>query len=329
MPDYAPLTEIRLFYNNRNITADVANALLSFTYADKVKGESDELQVVLEDVQGLWSDLWYPEKGATLTAEISHNGNILRCGSFSIDEIELSGPPDTVNIRSLAAFTTKKTRTRHSTAHENKTLVEIARTVASKHGYKVAGNIPDIRINRITQHRETDLHFLNTLATQYGLVFSIRDKVLTFTSIYDIEGRHEVILIDKTQVASFSIKDKTSDTYKSVHLSYHNPVTDELVSHTQAATQEDIKEDSLELRITAENRQQAELKTMAAIHNSNTRATEGTIKLPGNLLLVSGNNFRLTGFGSINGLYHILESTHSIDPNGGYTTDVQVKRIGR
>ncbi len=328
MAEKAPKATVKLLYNNRNITQDIAGSLLSFNYMDKVQGESDELGLSLLDENGLWMNEWYPEKGATITAEINYKGQILPCGSFTIDEIEIAGPPDVVTIRALAAFVTKKIRTKHSTAHENKTLGEIARTIAAKHGMRVAGVIPNVRIGRATQHRQTDLAFLNRLAAEYGAVFSIRDKVITFTSIYELEAKTGVITIPRTQLSSYSIKDKTAETYKSARLLYHNPTNDELVSHTEGSTADGVKDDTLELRCTAENKQQAEMKSKAALHNANTIQQEGNASMEGNVLLVSGSNFELTGMGAVSGICHITESAHNIDRSGGYKTDIIFKRVG-
>ncbi len=48
----------------------------------------------LEDSDGRWMDKWYPGKGDTLTLKMGYKGEtLLSCGTFSIDEIEVSAPP--------------------------------------------------------------------------------------------------------------------------------------------------------------------------------------------------------------------------------------------
>ncbi|WP_334469786.1 hypothetical protein [Arsenophonus sp. PmNCSU2021_1] len=54
------------------------------------------------------------------------------CGTFSIDEIELSGPPDTVSLRGLSASVTTALRTRSYRAFEQTSLAAIARRIAPK-----------------------------------------------------------------------------------------------------------------------------------------------------------------------------------------------------
>lgn len=328
MPSYVPTATVQLLYNNRNVTRDISADLLSFSYVDKISGESDELSLSLQDKNNLWSNDWYPEKGTVLTAEISYKGATLPCGSFTLDEIELSGPPDTVNIRALASFITQKTRTRNNSAHENKTLSEIARTIAGRHGLIVIGTIPAIRINRVTQHGQTDLSFLYSLATAYGVVFSVRNNKMIFTSIYDLESKPGIVTLTRSDLSSYQIKDKTAGTYKSARLTYHNVAEGKLISHSEQTNQGGVKSDSLDLRVTAENEQQATLKTRAALHHANSMQKEGSISTDGNPLLLSGNNFSLIHMGVLSGIYNILESTHNIDRSGGYSTSVNIKCVG-
>ena len=91
-------TLFSVLYDNKNITSDISKYLLSITYNDKTDGESDDIEIELEDVDALWQNSWYPEKGASLKVTIGD----LNCGVFEIDEIEVKGPPSTVNIRGAA-----------------------------------------------------------------------------------------------------------------------------------------------------------------------------------------------------------------------------------
>ncbi|ECK5020304.1 phage protein D, partial [Salmonella enterica] len=122
-----PQPAYRLVYNQKDITHDVSVYVTSVTYTDKLSGESDEIQVDLEDSEGRWRDAWYPGKGDTLTLYMGCVGENLReCGTFSVDEIELSGPPDNVSLRGLATSVTAALRTKNSQGFENTTLAAIA-----------------------------------------------------------------------------------------------------------------------------------------------------------------------------------------------------------
>lgn len=325
----APKPYFKVLYDGKNITEDISKHLLSLSYIDKTEGESDELEIQLEDVDKLWQNEWYPTKGSTLKAEIGMAaGAILSCGSFMIDEIEFSAPPDVVTIKGLAAGIHAGVRTKKSYAHENKTLSEVIRTIAGNGGFQVSGQIEDIRIGRVMQHRETDLAFLKRLSRDYGYVFSIRDKTLVFTSIYNLEVRDKVLTLDKTDLISVSLKDKTSETYSGSRVQYHNIATKELISYSEDDDSGDSASEKFEIRSKAENKQQAEAKAKAALHRANTREKTGTIIAPGNALLVAGQNIELTGLGVLSGKYHVTTSRHTLDKTMAYSTEAELKRVG-
>ena len=325
-------------YEGKDITADVSANLISLTYTDAEEGESDEVEMTLDDADGLWRDAWYPSKGDKLQVEIGYAQNLVPCGTFTIDRIELAGAPDRITISALAAGVKSKTRTRKSTAHEKQTLKQIAEKVASANGMTVEGEIANITFERITQNRETDLTFLRRLAEEYGYLFSVRDKKIIFTSIYKIEGANDVKTIDRTELDSYSIKDATVQTYKSARVSYRDSKTNKIVSSsvnagdgldgggTVGGGNELTAEDTLELHDKAENEQQARAKAQAALHRANSGGQEGTFDLYGEPLLVAGSNFTLTGMGKLSGKWHITKSRHSISRTS-YVTSLEAKRL--
>lgn len=315
-------------YDGKDITADISRNMLAVTYTDKEEGEADELTITVEDIDGLWSGAWYPAKGAKLTAQLGKGQTLIDCGTFEIDEIELSGPPDTVTLRALAAPVTGKLRTKRSAAYESTTLAQIAQAIAGRNGLTVEGKIEELQFTRVTQNRETDLGFLHRLAAEYGYLFSVRDKKLIFTTVYDLEASDAVRVIDRSDLISYSIKDKTSETYKTAAVKYRDPVNNTVVNGTATADSDTTKGDQLTINSKSENAKQAELKAKAGLHRANSRQQEGTISLPGEILLLAGNNFELTGLGGLSGKYHIIASTHTVDKSGGYVTDLEIKRVG-
>lgn len=329
---------LKVLYNGTNITEDVSRYLTSLSYTDKVAGESDELEIELDDSDGLWRGPWYPDKGAKLEVTLGYDEQQLSCGTFELDEIELSGPGDIVRLRGLAAGVTKALRTKRSYAHEKKTLRQIAQTVANRNGLTVQGNIPEVRFDRITQNRETDLAFLKRIGAEYGCLFSVRDNKLVFTTIYEIEERNASTELDRLDITSYSIKDKTTQTYKDAKVSYHNPKEKKVVETKYATSQEKnadgfaysqiASSDTQAIYTKAETKQQAEQKAKAHLHQANSIQQEGSITLEGNPLIIAGNNFMLTGMGKLSGTWHIHESRHTISRGEGYRTEATIKRVG-
>lgn len=329
-----PKATYEIIYNGKNITGNILPCALSFTYSDKSNGEADEIELNLEDSGRLWQNEWYPTKGDTISAKIFNLGNTLNCGSFEIDEITCSGESsagDIISIKGIAAGISKKLRTKTSYAHENKTLREIVNTIASKHGLTVQGEIEDIRISRETQYDKTDLNFLKHLSSTYGYTFSIRGNKLTFTNVFTIENKKEALTIKRTELSSWNITDKTSESFKSATNTFHNPQQKKVITHTQTENEisySQSKADTLELKLRVENIKQAETKTKAALYRANSLQQQGSFSMPGNTLVVAGVNCEMVGIGMCSGKYYIDSTTHTVDPSGGYTTEGQIKRIG-
>lgn len=333
LPDYGSAAveapAFALAYNGRAITADIAKNVLSIRYDDKTDGEADELEVTLEDAFGNWRGNWYPDKGATLVAHIGFQGSLLRCGEFEIDEVTQSGPPDVVIIRALAAGFTKSVRTKRAAAFENQTLRQMAEKIGSAYGFTVAGNVPNVTIERVAQYRKRDLGFLKKIALAYGCVFSIRGRQLVFTDVYALEGGRSVATLNRADLSSYSFTDKLSNTFAAANVAHHNPKTKKVVGATATAKPGvSTSADTLNLRGRVETAAQAEARAKAALHRANSKQTEGEITLYGRPEIVAGVSLELAEeMGGLKGIWYVMNSTHTISKDSGYTTQASIKLL--
>lgn len=71
-------TTVKVVYEVVDVSADIATYILSFEYTDKSSGESDEIQLTLEDREGKWLSSWFPSKGDTVTASIGISSQRVR-----------------------------------------------------------------------------------------------------------------------------------------------------------------------------------------------------------------------------------------------------------
>lgn len=314
-------------YEQKNITTYITPFTLSVTYTDYVHGKSDEIEIQLEDSKHLWKSSWYPAKGDVLTLKIGYEGEpLLPCGSFEIDEIELSAPPDVVSLKGLSTNIKKALRQENTKAYENKTLKQIAEEIAKKHGFELAGEIKDIKVKRITQKQERDIAFLKRLAEDYGYVFKITDNKLVFYELEKLESANTVFVIDRKDMISFRFRDKTYELYKACKVQYHDPKTKKVITHVVSADGV-TKGDVLKINERVENKEQAIQKAKAHLKNKNKMQTEGTITITGTPKLVAGSNIEITGLYILNGKYHVESSKHTISRTDGYKTELEVRRI--
>ncbi|WP_298438083.1 contractile injection system protein, VgrG/Pvc8 family [Geobacter sp.] len=314
-----------LEYETKDISVAIAPYVLQVIYIDNLAGESDELEINIEDRDHRWKNTWAPAKGDRIRLTIGYRGEtMLPCGDFQVDEIEYNGPPDTVSIRCLAAGVTESLRTKNSQAFEGMTLRKIAERIAAGHGLTVSGTVPEIRVERVTQNRETDLAFLKRLALAYGYVFSVRGTQLVWHEQERLDQADAVAVVRRTGLAgSYTLRTKSSQVYRGCQVSYFDPKKKKLITHTFKAagiTTGDV----LKLTERCESKAQAEIKAKAALRNANGRQVEGTLPLQGDQRLVAGLNVTLEGWGVLDDTFQVLKSRHVMERGGGYRTEIEV-----
>ena len=200
--------DFTLSYENKDITGDIAPYLISFVYTDYLEGQSDELQVEFEDVDGRWLRGWYPEQGDALSLSLGDQfTGLVSFGKFEIVEIEYNHPPSTVSLKALAAGISKASRTLKGRAYENTTLAEIVRQVAARLKLEPSGQVKDIKIKRITQYQERDIEFLSRLAKEYGHTFKIVGNKLVFADNATLKEREVVVVLSPEDMTRIRLRD--------------------------------------------------------------------------------------------------------------------------
>ncbi|EFT4506943.1 phage protein D [Salmonella enterica subsp. enterica serovar Stanley] len=333
-----PQPAYRLVYNRKDITHDVSVYVTSVSYTDRLSGESDEIQVDLEDSEGRWRDAWYPGKGDTLTLQMGYAGEPLReCGTFSIDEIELSGPPDSVSLRGLATSVTVAMRTKVSRGFENTTLAAIAQRIAGKHRLQLQGQIEPLTLDRVTQYDETDLAFLKRLARDYGYLVKVTHTHVIFSSLDKLRDAPPTFTFTRPDISRYSLRDTINRIYKGAKHRSQNSRTKQVVTYqadggestttvSTATRGKNTSADTLTLSGRSGNQGTAARRTRAALNLKNQYQKAATLSMAGNIRLRAGHNVTLTGFGASDGKWLTGSVRHSMTRSGGYTMDVEVAR---
>ena len=112
-----------------------------------------------------------PAKGAALKVELGYKETgTARMGSYTVDEVELSGPPDTLTIRAKAADMRGSLKQHKTRSWDDVTIAELVDSIAADHGLeaKVGDSIRAITASRhIDQTEESDMHLLKRLSEEY------------------------------------------------------------------------------------------------------------------------------------------------------------------
>jgi phage protein D len=331
-------TRIQLIYEGADISEDIAPYLLSFDYTDKSSGEADDLQITLEDRDGLWRDPWYPDKGAKISATIvtenwdSRSASLsLYCGAFEIDEIEISESPMQVSVKATAAPRSSALRNESKNKNwEGYTLSGIARDIGRKAGLSLEYLLGhDPKYDTRNQVEQDDLGFLMKLCSDAALALKTTDeKIVIFDEAeYEAKAAARTISRGDAGILSMSIKTKLAGTYKSATVKYSDTELDE--THFSVYTEDGIVESGQTLQVNQRVKSQGEAESLAKskLHEANKKETTGSFSLTGDVGIVGGVNIDVTGYGKFDGTYFVESAKHSYG-SGGYTTQVEIREGG-
>ncbi|KAA5606839.1 late control protein D [Roseospira marina] len=167
--------DVALHANGTDITAAIRDRLLSLTVQDEAGVTSDQVTLKLDDRPlsgGRRAAL--PEIGTRLTVALGARATgLVETGTYIVDEITYSGPPETLTVRARHADMPGPFRTPATRSWDATTLGDIARTLAAGFGYTavVSPALDAIAVDHADQTEESPMAFLNRLAEAHdGIV---------------------------------------------------------------------------------------------------------------------------------------------------------------
>ena len=326
-------TKINLIYQGTDITADISDDLLDFSWTDNESGAADDLAIKLKDPKGKWIGPWFPQKGDTIRAtildEISETQTTaLFCGEFTVDQLTASGPPREFTIKGVnIPLDRKLRREKKSRAWEDTKLSHVVAVIAE--GGKMTSfydEDEDPHYDRIDQRDESDLAFLNRVCQAEGFSLKVTSNQVVVFQQAEYESRESIgsIMLGTDQVLSWSFDSQAFDLYESCTVAYYDPKTEELVQRTVTAAGVHT---GMTAKITkrAHSLAEAERLARAELRRRNKHEITGKLTVKGRTAYVAGVNVDLSGFGNYSGKYMIEKATHSVQ--AGYTCTIDVRRV--
>ncbi|MBK5145932.1 late control protein D [Budviciaceae bacterium BWR-B9] len=332
-----PVSDYRLLYEKNDISNELADYLLSISYTDYLSGQSDELAIELENIDGRRYGEWYPGQGDELTFELGWLGEERRqIGVFEIVDINFQFSPGTVTITAQAVGIKNSVRTKAAHAYENMTLDKVAKQIADRQGLTLVGAIEPIALDRLTQ-QESDIEFLKKLADEYDYAFKIDGNKLVFHAISELSLLDSVVTFKLTDISGGQIRDQIKQVPKAVEVKSHDPATKKTVIYdvkNEGMTAKDssvskstTSPDTIKTSSRSSSPEVATAKAQAELAKANRERTTGNIDLMGNPSYLSGNTITLEAGGELNGDYLIQASQHTLDRSGGWNTRLDICRI--
>jgi len=329
--------KIELQYNNVDISRSVAPYVESIRHVDRtIHDKGDDLSVTFQNVNGLWSGCWFPDRGAKLSAKIiaenwfAPGDSIPRdFGTFEIDDIDDSRPNSLFTMSAVSiGITNSIRRQQNSKAWENLEIRQIAQDIADEHGFelKFLSDYNPI-LDRWEQNGISDLRNLVDICEYAGLMLKKTGKYLLIFNGDEFDSKKPDLIIRDTGdlVKQPRFNANSSDIYSACQVRYFDPKKKELIDYiftpdgisglkggykAENMGKGKSRDDSsdldpipdpevgqiLKLNVPVTSLAEAQAVARAALRNKNMRQVRGSVSLMGRPDLYSGMNVNVSGF---------------------------------
>lgn len=336
--------ELKVLYEGKDITAYIEKDLISFSHSDSIN-EFDTLEITIQNNKMLWIDNWAPLKGEKVEAKaILHNWESLdqveiKIGTFYIDEVSYSGPPDICTIRALSVnITSNVMDNKRHRVWEAVTLEKIARDVATECNLELMFEVDfKFEYKRAEAKLETYFNFLKRLGKEAGILVKLYNDKLILIEETLYEKKEPVLTISREDIMSYSFSTDDTDTYAGCKISYYDSILAKKIEKSFFTKQRPgykrgtqrvlfINEEK-EPPGSTQKQKEEYLGKLAekALKEKNKNSVRGNIRLLGKEQLLSvGNTINILGFGVFNGKYLITK----IDTDfKDYTLSLDIRKI--
>ena len=310
--------------------------LLSFRFEEEAHGRADSLEVRLENREGLFQARWFPRKGSRIYAVLvcydwflPAKTELLDCGDFEVDEIEVSVPPSEAVLRAKSTYITTPLRQEKKTrAWEHTNLKRIAAQIAAEHGLKLVCDLEDPPAwKRVDQTEQSDLEFLKALCERFHYYVRVVKDQLIVTEKVPRHGWGLRRELTPQELTSYLLRDKSHDVYRACLVRYYDPDTGQEYEYQAVDSEVPETAEVLKVNERVEGLKEAERRAWGELRRRNAWETSVEIVLPGDPRLRAGFNVRLKDLGLFSGLYLIERAVHAYSRAQGYVTRLTVRRV--
>ncbi|XPV77921.1 MAG: contractile injection system protein, VgrG/Pvc8 family [Desulfovibrio sp.] len=214
----------RIQANGKDITAAIKARLTSLTITDEAGFKSDSITIKIENTG---DGVRLPSQGAELRVWLGYGSPSTYMGLFVVNELELSGPPDSMTIRANGAAFKKSNsfsalQTRKERSWTPTTVGEMVDKIASEHGLSpaISEELKGHALSHIDQVGESDLNMLTRIARDVEAITKVGNGKLIFAK--ESKGKTTsgktmpVVNLRKEEISTYSVKIAERAAYKSV-----------------------------------------------------------------------------------------------------------------
>jgi phage protein D len=254
---------------------------------------------------------------------------VLNCGSFELDDVTVSGPPQVVELGATSlSYQSAIRKTKKTRSWNNTTLKEISGTIAEAGGYTLmylSAYVPNFTY--MLQDNQSDIEFLSERAKNAGLCLKVTDGILVMFDAADYEQKDAVRTIKRGDgsYTSYNFETSLSTTaYSSCHVSYED---EDGNTYEATFTPNTAFSEGEVLEVTEEVTSNEEAMELAKkrLRAENKGEMTGNLTMVGDTDLCAGNNVEIEGWGDFDGKWSIDRAEHSI--SGKYVTKIEISKV--
>lgn len=254
----------------------------------------------------------------------------LNIGTFEIDGVEMSGPPDKITIKSTSIpYTSTLRMERKSKAWENYTLKGIAEEMALNCGLQLMYESPYNPVyKRKEQMQMSDIRFLQGLCHAEGMALKITLLTIVIYDAAEYDSKPVIKTFKKgdENILSYKLGTSLTDTaYTSCHVSYTDPETKATIEYTYTPDNAAGTGLVLEVNEKVRSTEEAILLAQKRLREKNTQEYTASLKIVGDVSMVAGVTVNLLGFQQFDRKYKVTQAKHNL--LHGYTVDLSLKQV--
>lgn len=315
----------RVVADGKDITALINDRLLLLKTTDKPGMESDDFELRIDDRD---SAVALPKRGAGIEIYMGYaETSMVRLGRYMVDEVEISGPPDTIVIRGKAGDMRGSGKTVRSGSWEDVPLSKIVADVAARNVWTPVCNV-STNVPRADQLSESDFNFITRIAKQHDCTAKVADgKLIVMTRDGGTSASGKIfgaVTITRQDVSRWQFRLGDRNTHKAVATKHQDKKTGELklISLDNADAPDGLPAVHTDRHIYP-NKTAAEQAAKARLTAFNRSSASVRLEIPGRTDLFAERSVNAEGFKTgIDGEY-LVDSVEQVFTQAGWSTTVE------
>ncbi len=306
----------QILIGTNDITSMINDRLLSLRINDEPGIRSDTLELRLDDRD---AKLALPSSGTEISVKLGYDGQkLFHKGLFTVDEIDLSGPTQTLTVKAKAANMQQSLKQPKTRPWENVSFGDIITKIAGEHELKprVSDTLFAINFQHLDQTNESDLHLITRLARQHDVIAKPANGFLLVVprgEMRSATGKNmSTVSLTKKDLLDWRMTSAERGRYEAVTAYWHD-----LASASKIPEKVGDGTPVYTLRNTYPNAEEARAASQAKLNSLGRGSSTLSITMPGQSSLCAESKLTLSGVRKgIDGDWVVTRVEHIMNQSG-------------